>query len=108
MKKIIDLYPEAPNEWLWRDHAEDVKREFYPSVSIPAQDEPLWHECEDRFEEGYDLLWSLRQEEHTDEERQALEAQYASWQTANPDLVEEIDHAVPTKPEPEQEESAES
>lgn len=48
MKKIIDLYPEAPNEWLWRDHAEDVKREFYPSVSIPAQDEPLWHECTDQ------------------------------------------------------------
>ena len=34
--------------WLWRDHAEDVKREFYPSVSIPASDEPLWHECTDQ------------------------------------------------------------
>ena len=57
MKKIIDLYPEAPNEWLWRDHAEDVKREFYPSVSIPAQDEPLWHECTDMARIDYEAEW---------------------------------------------------
>lgn len=57
MKKIIDLYPEAPNEWLWRDHAEDVKREFYPSVSIPAQDEPLWHECTDMARIDYEAWW---------------------------------------------------
>ena len=57
MKKIIDLYPEAPNEWLWRDHAEDVKREFYPSVSIPAQDEPLWHECTDMAKVDYEAWW---------------------------------------------------
>ena len=58
MKKIIDLYPEAPNEWLWRDHAEDVKREFYPSVSIPAQDEPLWHECTDEGKTAYEAEWA--------------------------------------------------
>ena len=104
MKKIIDLYPEATNEWLWRDHAEDVKREFYPSVSIPAQDEPLWHECEPNYKEGYDLLWSLRQEEHTAEECQSIEAKYSEWQSSNPSLAEEIAHAVPTKPEQEQEE----
>ena len=57
MKKIIDLYPEAPNEWLWRDHAEEVKREFYPSVSIPAQDEPLWHECTDMAKVDYEAWW---------------------------------------------------
>ena len=102
MKKIIDLYPEAPNEWLWRDHAEDVKREFYPSVSIRFEDMPEWHECEPNYKEGYDLLWSLRQEEHTAEERQSLEAQYAAWQSSNPALADEIDHSVPTKPEQEQ------
>lgn len=64
MKKIIDLYPEAPNEWLWRDHAEDVKREFYPSVSIPAQDEPLWHECTDEEKTDYEYEWA---EKHPDE-----------------------------------------
>ena len=64
MKKIIDLYPEAPNEWLWRDHAEDVKREFYPSVSIPAQDEPLWHECTDDEKTAYEAEWSAK---HPDE-----------------------------------------
>lgn len=58
MKKIIDLYPEAPNEWLWRNHAEDVKREFYPSVSIPAPDEPLWHECTDDEKTAYEAEWA--------------------------------------------------
>ena len=97
MKKIIDLYPEAPNEWLWRDHAEEVKREFFPSVSIRFEDMHEWHECETRYKEGYDLLWLLRQEEHTDEDRQALEAQYAAWQSSNPALAEEIDKSVSLK-----------
>lgn len=71
MKKIIDLFPEAPNEWLWRDHAEEVKREFYPSVSIPAQDEPLWHECTDDEKTAYEAEWSAKHpdefiEEHTE------------------------------------------
>lgn len=78
MKKIIDLYPEAPNEWLWRDHAEDVKREFYPSVSIPAQDEPLWHECTDEEKTACEEEWAAQhpqpaglepeQASHSDEE----------------------------------------
>ena len=68
MKKIIDLYPEAPNEWLWRDHAEDVKREFYPSVSIPAQDEPLWHECTDDEKTAYGSEWTSKHPEEFIEE----------------------------------------
>ena len=68
MKKIIDLYPEAPNEWLWRDNAEDVKREFYPSVSIPAQDEPLWHECTDEEKTAYEAEWSTKHPEEFIEE----------------------------------------
>ena len=67
MKKIIDLYPEAPNEWLWRDHAEDVKREFYPSVSIPAQDEPLWHECTDEKKTAYEEEWAAQHPEESPE-----------------------------------------
>ena len=66
MKKIIDLYPEAPNEWLWRDHAEDVKREFYPSVSIPAQDEPLWHECTDEEKTAYEEEWAAQHPEESE------------------------------------------
>lgn len=103
MSKIIDWYPDAPNEHLWRNHDLNVKREFFPSVSIRFEDMPEWHECETRYKEGYDLLWSLRQEPHTAEERQALEAQYAAWTASNPDLVEEIEAAVSVKPEPEQE-----
>ena len=63
---------------------------------------PEWHECEPNYKEGYDLLWQLRQEEHTAEDRQALEAQYAAWQSSNPALAGEIDHAVPEKQETEQ------
>ena len=68
MKKIIDLYPEATNEWLWREHAEDVKREFYPSVSIPAQDEQLWHECTDEGKTDYDTEWAAKHPEEFIEE----------------------------------------
>lgn len=102
MSKIIDWYPDAPNTLLWRNHDLNVKREFLPSVSIRFEDMPQWHECEDPYKEGYDLLWSLRQEDHTEEERSALEAQYAAWQTANPDLAADIDRSVPLKPAPEQ------
>ena len=93
--------PEAPNEWLYETVIVDgeEKREFKPYVYLGKNAEP-WPECEDRYKEGYELLWSLRQEEHTEEERAALEAQYAAWCAANPDLVEEIDNAVHVKPEP--------
>lgn len=64
MKKIIDLYPEAPNEWLWRDHAEDVKREFFPSVSIRYEDMPEWHECTEADRIAYEAEWSAK---HPDE-----------------------------------------
>ena len=64
MKKIIDLYPEAPNEWLWRDHAEDVKREFYPSVSIRFEDMTDWHECTEEERIAYKSEWSAK---HPDE-----------------------------------------
>ena len=99
MSKIIDWYPDAPNTLLWRNHDLNVKREFLPSVSIRFEDMPQWHECEDRYKEGYDLLWSLRQEDHTADERQAIEAQYASWRSSNPDLAPDIDNAVPMKPD---------
>lgn len=51
MRKIIDLYPEAPNEWVYRDHDDDLlpdgtpRRQFEPSVTIPLSDLDLWHEC---------------------------------------------------------------
>ena len=45
------------------------------------------------------MLWQLRQEEHTAEDRQSLEAQYAAWQSSNPTLAEEIAHAVLVKQE---------
>ena len=52
-EKIIDLYPEAPNEWVYRDHDDDLlpdgtpRRQFEPSVTIPWSDLDLWHECTD-------------------------------------------------------------
>ena len=71
MKKIIDLYPEAPNEWLWRDHAEDVKREFFQSVSIRYEDVQEWNECTEADRIAYEAEWSAKHpdefiEEHTE------------------------------------------
>lgn len=68
MKKIIDLYPEAPNEWLWRDHAEDVKREFFHSVSIRFEDMPEWHECTEADRIAYEAEWSAQHQEEFIEE----------------------------------------
>ena len=68
MKKIIDLYPKAPNEWLWRDHAEDVKREFFPSVSIRFEDMPEWHECTEADRLAYEAEWSAKHPEEFIEE----------------------------------------
>ena len=53
MRKIIDLYPEAPNEWVYRDHDDLLpdgtpRRQFEPSVTIPLSDIDLWHECTDQ------------------------------------------------------------
>ena len=64
MNKSINLYPTPPAEWLWRDHQEDVKREFHPSVTIPSTDEPLWHECTDEEKTTYEAEWSAK---HPDE-----------------------------------------
>lgn len=58
MNKSINLYPTPPAVWLWRDHAEDIKREFHPSVTIPAQDEPLWHECTEADRLAYEAEWA--------------------------------------------------
>ena len=57
MNKSINLYPTPPAEWLWRDHAEDIKREFHPSVTIPSTDEPLWHECTEADRLAYEEEW---------------------------------------------------
>ena len=59
MNKSINLYPTHPAEWLWREHAEDVKREFHPSVTIPSTDEPLWHECTTADKATYEAQWAL-------------------------------------------------
>ena len=64
MKKIIDLYPEAPNEWLWRNHDLNVKREFFPSVSIRYEDMPEWHECTEEDRLAYEAEWA---EKHPEE-----------------------------------------
>ena len=58
MNKSINLYPTPPAEWLWRDHQEDVKREFHPSVTIPSTDEPLWHECTEADRLAYEEEWA--------------------------------------------------
>ena len=68
MNKSINLYPTPPAEWLWRDHREDVKREFHPSVTIPSTDEPLWHECTDAEKTAYEAEWAAQHPEEFIEE----------------------------------------
>ena len=68
MKKIIDLYPEATNEWLWRDHAEEVKREFFHSVSIRYEDMSEWHECTEADRLAYEEEWAAKHPEEFIEE----------------------------------------
>ena len=58
MNKSINLYPTPPAEWLWRDHQEDIKREFHPSVTIPSTDEPLWNECTEADRLAYEEEWA--------------------------------------------------
>ena len=65
MNKSINLYPTPPAEWLWRDHAEDIKREFHPSVTIPSTDEPLWHECTESDRLAYEEEWAASHPEET-------------------------------------------
>ena len=68
MKKIIDLYPEAPNEWLWRNHELQTKREFFPSVSIRFEEMPEWHECTEEDRLAYESEWSAKHPEEFIEE----------------------------------------
>lgn len=63
MNKSINLYPTPPAEWLWRDHQEDIKREFHPSVTIPSTDEPLWHECTESDRLAYEEEWAAQHPE---------------------------------------------
>ena len=67
MNKSINLYPTPPAEWLWRDHAEDIKREFHPSVTIPSTDEPLWHECTESDRLAYEAEWAATHPEESPE-----------------------------------------
>ena len=74
MNKSINLYPPPPAEWLWRDHQEDIKREFHPSVTIPSTDEPLWHECTSSEKEQYELMW---EEQHPTELPEEIDGEIA-------------------------------
>ena len=60
MSKIINWYPDAPNEWLWRNHDMNVKREFFPSVSIRFEDMPEWHECTEADRIAYEAEWAAK------------------------------------------------
>ena len=75
MNKSINLYPTPPAEWLWRDHADDIKREFFPSVTIPSTDEPLWHECTSSEKEQYELIWDNQHQEHLEHNARVQEEQ---------------------------------
>lgn len=73
MRKIIDLYPEAPNEWVYRDHDDDLlpdgtpRRQFEPSVTIPLSDLDLWHECTTADKAAYEAQWALDHPEESPE-----------------------------------------
>ena len=68
MSKIINWYPDAPNEWLWRNHDMNVKREFLPSVSIRFEDMPEWHECTEEDRLAYEAEWAAKHPEKFVEE----------------------------------------
>lgn len=92
--------PTPPNEWCYKDQGENFR--YFTKRVILGKDAEPWHECTNNYKEGYDLLLQLRQEHYTAEDRQALEAKYAAWKTHNKALVDEIENAVPEKPEQEQ------
>lgn len=73
MNKSINLYPTPPAEWLWRDHQEDIKREFHPSVTIPSHDEPLWHECTEADRLAYEEEWASTHPEETTDTEEVVE-----------------------------------
>lgn len=98
--------PTPPNEWCYQDQGENF-RYFTKRVLLGKDAEP-WNECTNNYKEGYDLLWQLRQEEHTSEDCQALEAQYAAWQASNTAIADEIERSVPIKHETEQKSNEES
>lgn len=69
----IGLRPEAPNEWVYADTPEDVKRDFVPSVTTTPADEPNWHECTDADKVTYEQAWAdshPQPEESTEEPTQ--------------------------------------
>lgn len=83
MNKSINLYPTPPAEWLWRDHAEDIKREFHPSVTIPSTDEPLWHECTEADRLAYEAEWAEQHpESDTTDQPTEVAADAATTQVA--------------------------
>ena len=94
MRKIIDLYPEAPNEWVYRDHDDDLlpdgtpRRQFEPSVTIPLSDLDLWHEC-------------------TDAERRDWEEQHLPEESGDPEPDPEPSDDPEPEPSPEPSESDE-
>ena len=68
MSTIINLYPDAPNTLLWRNHDLQTKREFFPSVSIRFEDMPEWHECTEADRIAYEAEWSAKHPEEFIEE----------------------------------------
>lgn len=91
MNKPINLYPTPPAEWLWRDHAEDIKREFHPSVTIPSQDEPLWHECTESARLAYEAEWAAKHpEESPDTEETTADTEVPTKVAADEATTEKI------------------
>ena len=82
MNKSINLYPTPPAEWLWRDHQEDIKREFHPSVTIPSTDEPLWHECTESARLAYEAEWAATHPDTEDTTEVAADAATQAPETA--------------------------
>ena len=103
MRKIIDLYPEAPNEWVYRDHDDDLlpdgtpRRQFEPSVTIPLSDLDLWHECTDAERRDWE-------EQHPD----PAPAEPSDDPANDPEPSPEPSPEPTPEPEQEPEESAES
>lgn len=74
MKCIINLYPTAPNQWLWRDHDPETKRDFQPSISIREDDRPSWHECTDADKVTYEQEWDAAHPQEPVEPEESAES----------------------------------
>ena len=92
------------DEGKWLYHEKPLEEQISFCKRALTSEPEKYHEVLDAWKVGYELLWNIRQVEHTEEELIELEEQYNAWKIANPNLVEDVEAHVPVKPEPDTDE----